>query len=450
MTPTRFSPRARWLLLGAAAVALALLAWVVVGRMRDAASSRAGGDVVTEGMAGVHDMAGMDMGSGGSVRLTADQIRQFGVTFGTVEERTLEDAVRAVGVVAVDETRLTQVAPRFGGFVERLYVEATGAPVRRGQPLMAVYSPELYAAQQELLAARNLDKATREASVPGVPASTVDLAAAARRRLTLGGMSEAQVDQVLRTGEPLRAITLHAPASGVVLDKGVIEGQAIQPGQMLYTIADLSSVWVETELRGSDAAAVHVGSPADIAVEGLAGRSFKGRVEYVYPTMEQAARTIRARVAVANSKGLLKPGMFATVRLTTPVRRALTVPLTAVVHTGERVVVFVDMGGGSLMTHEVELGRAAGDHVEVLSGVDRGQRVVTSAQYLIDAESNLADVMRAMMGQMGSGGDIPGMDMRGMDMGGMPADKGADVKGAMPDMPGMKGMPHDSPPRRQP
>jgi Cu(I)/Ag(I) efflux system membrane fusion protein len=279
----------------------------------------------------------------------------------------------------------------------------------------------------------------------------VDLVAAARRRLTLAGMTEAQVDEVLRTGNPQRAVTIFAPASGVVLEKRVVQGQAIQPGEMVYTIADLSRVWVEADLRGVDAAAVRVGTLAEIMVEGLAGRPLEGRVEYVYPTMDAVARTTRARVALANGAGRLRPGMFATVRLTAPVRRALTVPATAVVRTGERAVVFVDMGGGSLMTHEVELGRAAGDYVEILTGVEPGQRVVTSAQYLIDAESNLAEVMRAMMGQMGSGGDMGGMDMGsmpGMDTGGMPAGKGADVKGAMPDMPGMKGIPHDSPPRR--
>lgn len=442
MTPIRTSPRARWLLVGATAAAIALLAWAAVARTRDSAPSPAGGDAGKQGMAGMDHMAGMQMPSDGSAQLTADQIRRFGVTFGRVEERTLEDAVRTVGVVAVDETRLAQVAPRFGGFVERLYVETTGAPVRRGQALMSVYSPELYAAQQELLAARNLQRATGDGALPGMPASTLDLVAVARRRLTLGGMSETQVDEVVRTGEPLRTVTVHAPASGIVLEKNVVEGQSIQPGQALYTIADLSRVWVEAELRASDAAAVRVGSVADMVVEGLAGRGFRGTVEYVYPTVESTARTIRARVAVANGLGLLKPGMFATVRITTPVRRALTVPATSVVRTGERVVVFVDMGGGNLMPHEVELGREAGDYIEVLSGVDPGQRVVTSAQYLIDAESNLADVMRAMMGQMGGG------DMGGMDMGSMPADKGADVKGAMPDMPGMKGMSHDSPPRR--
>ncbi|HEX3157006.1 MAG TPA: efflux RND transporter periplasmic adaptor subunit [Gemmatimonadaceae bacterium] len=402
-------------------------------------------------MAGMAGMDGMAMSSDGAARLTADQIRQFGVTFGRVEERTLEDAVRAVGVVVVDESRLEQVAPRFGGYVERLYVEATGAPVRRGQPLMTVYSPELYAAQQELLTAWNLYYPSERNDIPGVPGSSVDLVAAARRRLTLAGMTEAQVDEVLRTGNPQRAVTIFAPASGVVLEKRVVQGQAIQPGEMVYTIANLSRVWVEAELRGVDAAAVRVGTLAEIMVEGLAGRPLEGRVEYVYPTMDAVARTTRARVALANGAGRLRPGMFATVRLTAPVRRALTVPATAVVRTGERAVVFVDMGGGSLMTHEVELGRAAGDYVEILTGVEPGQRVVTSAQYLIDAESNLAEVMRAMMGQMGSGGDMGGMDMGsmpGMDTGGMPAGKGADVKGAMPDMPGMKGIPHDSPPRR--
>jgi Cu(I)/Ag(I) efflux system membrane fusion protein len=443
MTTTRPSRRTRWLISGAATLTLALLAGIVLDRGRPTTRG-AGGP--TDG----HDMAGMPAApasSGSSARLTADQIREFGVTFGTAEERALQDEVRAVGIVAVDETRLEQVAPRFGGYVERLYVEATGAPVRRGQPLMEVYSPELFAAQLELLAARRLQRAPGAAEVPGMPTSTVDLVTAARHRLTLAGMSGAQVEQVLRDGEPLRAVTILAPAAGVVLEKGVVQGQAFQPGQALYTIADLGRVWVEVELRGADAALVHAGSMAEITLDALASTPIAGRVEYVYPTVDAAARTVRARVVVANGTGVLRPGMFATVRLTTPARRALTVPATAVVRTGERAVVFVDMGGGTLMPHEVELGRATSDQVEVLAGVERGQRVVTSAQYLVDAESNLADVMRAMMGQMGQMGSghagAPAMDdMPGITTDGMPADRGADVKDAMP------GMSHGASPRR--
>jgi Cu(I)/Ag(I) efflux system membrane fusion protein len=227
----------------------------------------------------------------------------------------------------------------------------------------------------------------------------------------------------------------------VVVEKRVVRGQAIAPGEQLYTIADLSEVWVDVQLREADAAAVRVGSGADVELAGLPGRTLKGRVGYIYPTLEQETRTVRARVAIANADGVVKPGMYATVRLTTPGRSALTVPNSAVLRTGERNVVFVDMGGGELMPHEVELGATAGEYTEVLAGLEPGQRVVTSAQFLLDSESNLAEVMRAMMGQMNTGDmgnmkDMPGMQMPGMSAPDSSAmrDRGASTKG----MPGMK------------
>jgi len=211
-------------------------------------------------------------------------------------------------------------------------------------------------------------------------------------------------------------MTLYAPASGVVTERAVVQGQSVVTGEKLFTIADLSRVWVEADLRGADAASVRAGTRADIEITGLAGRSFTGRVEYVYPTVETDARTTRARIAVGNAGGLLKPGMYATVRLSTPSRTTLTVPTSAVVRTGERAFIFVDMGGGKLEPQNVELGASAGDYTEVLAGVEPGQRVVTSAQFLIDSESNLGEVMKSMMGMGGGMGDMKGMDMKGMNM----------------------------------
>jgi membrane fusion protein, copper/silver efflux system len=212
---------------------------------------------------------------------------------------------------------------------------------------------------------------------------------------------------------------LYAPVSGVVTEKKVVQGQAISAGEALYTIADLGSVWIDVQLREADAAAVRVGSGADIAVVGLAGRELKGRVAYVYPMLDSATRAVRARVAVANAGGALKPGMYATVRLSTPSRSALTVPSSAILRTGERNVVFMDMGKGALMPMDVEIGRSAGDYTEIISGLEAGARVVTSAQFLLDSESNLGEVMKSMLGQMGAGdkanghnmGDMPGMAM---------------------------------------
>ena len=401
-------PRLRRLLLGIGLALVAILVIALLWRSRDESES----DVA-------ETMQGMEMSPDRSVRLTTAQMQQFGVTFGSVEERRLDRDVRAAGAVRVAETRVADVAPKFGGFAERLDVDFTGQTVRRGQPLVDVYSPELLAAQQELISARALDRAIGESSVPGVPSQSTDFVASARRRLELWGLSEAQIENVIRSGRPTRTVTLYSPASGIVTAKNIVRGQAFEPGQTLYTIADLSEVWVEAELREADAGAVRVGSGADLDLAAYPGRTFKGRVDYVYPTLDTAARTIRARVAVANQQGLLKPGMYATVRLSTPSRMALTVPSSAVLRTGERSIVFVDMGNGSVVPAEVEIGMVAGDFTEVLAGLELGQRVVTSAQFLLDSESNLAEVMRAMMGQMGAQ-DAPSMDMPGMRM---PSDK---------------------------
>lgn len=420
------SRRTRMLTTGGGLAALALLVILAIAATRDDTEEPRGQARPTEmaGMEGM-DMGGMNMSGDGSVQLTANQIQQFGITFGTVEERTLTDDIRTVGIVNFDETRMAQVAPKFGGFVERLYVDFTGKPVRRGQPLLEIYSPELVSTQEEMLLAARLEQSLGTSSVPGVPSGSPNLLAAAKRRLRLWDISDGQINQVLRTGRIRRTLTLHAPVSGVVVEKQVLQGQAVQSGQTLYTIADLSNVWVEAELREADAGAVQEGALATVEFAAFSGRPLRGTVEYIYPTVQNEARTLKARISIPNPEGRLKPGMYATVRLSTPTRATLTVPTSAVVQTGERAVVFVDMGGGKIMPQEVEVGRTAGQYTEILAGIEPGQRVVTSAQYLIDSESNMAEVMKSMIGM---GGDMGEMDMSGME--------GMDMKGA--DMKGMK------------
>ena len=400
-------------------VAIGIIAWIALarrsGRAGVGSTTRTSATTAGAAMPGMPGMPGMDMSGtarGGTLTLTASQRRQFGVTFGTAEMRTLTSDTRATGIVTVDETRVTQVAPKFGGFVERLYVNATGQRVGRGQPLLEVYSPELVAAQQELLAAGQLEREIGRSAVPGVPGSTSDLVAAAKRRLQLWDISNAQIAEVLRTGRPRRALTLFSPASGVVLEKRVVQGQAIAAGESLYTIADLSGVWIDVQLRGIDAEAVRPGTAAEIQLAGLPGPWRIGRVSYVYPTIDTTSRALRARVVVANADGALKPGMYATVRLSTPRRSALTVPSTAVLRGGDRDVVFVDVGDGSLLPREVEIGGSAGALTEILGGLEPGQRVVTSAQFLLDSESNLGEVMKSMIAQMPAGDN--GAGMRGM------------------------------------
>lgn len=380
------------------------------------------GGTATGGMGDMEmqGMGGGDMGGGGSVRISPADIATFGITFGSVEMRHLSRSVRAAGFIDFDETRMAYVAPKFAGWAERLHVEFAGEPVRAGQPLLEVYAPELVAAQEELLLAASLRESAEASRVDDVSDSADQLYAAARRRLEHWDISEGQIERLLSSGEVSRTLTLHAPVSGIVTEKNVLRGQAFASGTSLYMIADLSEVWVNAEIFGQDAPVVREGMPAEVTVEGLPGRTLGGRIEYVYPTISDATRSMRARISLQNPGGLLKPGMYATVHLSADLGEVLTVPASAVLRTGERAVAFVDMGDGSLMPHELELGLRGGDLVQVIEGLEPGQRVVTSAQYLLDSESNLAEVMRAMMAQMNlSDMGAMEMDMDGTQMDGM-------------------------------
>ena len=227
------------------------------------------------------------------------------------------------------------------------------------------------------------------------------------------------MNQILSSGTVRRTMTIYAPGSGIVMEKNVMRGQAVQAGQDLYMIADLSQVWVEAELREADAGTVREGAPATVQIASFPGRPIAGRIDYVYPSLQAEARTLKARITIPNPDGRLKPGMFANVRFAAAGRDALTVPSAAVVRTGERNLVFVDMGGGRMDTQDVEIGRTAGEYTEILTGLEPGQRVVTSAQFLLDSESNLAEVMKGMIAAGMEMGDMEGMDMSGPDMQGM-------------------------------
>ena len=409
-----------------------VLALVAVGIV--ALSNRPGSGAGQEELGEMSGLEGMDAGGSetpatdmggmtgnGTIRLRAGEVGTFGITFGTVDVRPLDKTIRAVGLVEFDETRMAYVAPKFGGWVERLHVDFTGQPVRRGQALLDVYSPELVTAQEELLLAARMAETVGDSRVEDVAAGSRDLLESARRRLHYWDISDAQIERLLETGEVRKTLTLYAPVSGIVMEKDVFKGQAYQPGKNLYMIADLSEVWVNAEVFEADAALVSDGMPAEITVAALPGRTLSGRVEYVYPTLEDRTRSMRARIALANPGGRLKPGMYATVRFTAELGETLTVPASAVLHSGERAIVFVDLGGGELMPHEVQLGVRGGDFVQVVSGLEPGQRVVTSAQFLLDSESNLAEVMRAMVAQMNLS-DMEGMDSGGQGMAPPPPD----------------------------
>jgi Cu(I)/Ag(I) efflux system membrane fusion protein len=324
-----------------------------------------------------------------AVHLTAEQARTVGVTFAVVERGPMARTVRTVGQVVPAEPGLGEVTVKIDGFVEDLLVDATGVTVRRGQPLLTLYSPMLVAAQEELLAARGLlagtDSADRETW-----RNAEALVLAARRRLAYWDISADQIERLERTGEVTKTLTLQAPFAGVVLDKMVVAGQAVMAGMKLYRLADLSTVWIEGAVFEQDLAVVRAGAAVRAEVAAYPGRAFAGRVDFVWPTIDVESRTTRVRVAFVNRDRLLKPGMYATLLLDAAVdTAALHVPTDAVVMTGERNLAFVVGAGGALEPRAVVLGARSGSRVQVLQGLEAGERIVASANFLVDAESRL-------------------------------------------------------------
>ena len=354
-----------------------------------------------------HDHAAMAAPSGDSARsvaLTADQARRIGVTFAPVRLDSLPRQIRTVGQVTFDETRVTTIAPKVDGWVERLYVGITGQPVRRGEPLFALYSPMLVTAQEELLLARRLARDVA-AGADDARAGADDLVASARRRLAYWDVPADEVARIERTGTVQRTVTLRAPSSGVVVEKSVTQGQRIMAGDALYRVADLSTVWVDGDVYEQDLRALRTGQLTTAELDAYPGERWTGRIAYVYPTLSAETRTARVRVSLANPGLRLKPGMYATLHIEGAGRSGtLTVPRGAVLATGERQLVFVRRADGRLEPRAVDVGAASDDRIEIVRGVQLGDTVVASATFLVDAESNLGTALGGM-------GDMPGMEI---------------------------------------
>lgn len=357
-----------------------------------------------------HDHSAMGAGASEAqpVTLGADAGRRIGVTFATVTKGSLPRTVQTVGFVTYDETRLTTVSPKVDGWVEELFVDFEGAPVSAGQPLLALYSPGLVTAQEELLLAKGLLEQASQSGGGRSRGNAEALLAAARRRLAYWDIPEEEIQAIEERGSVSKTLTLRSPASGIVVEKDVVEGGRIMPGMDLYRIADLSRVWIEAEVFEKDLSLVELGSHGMVSFESYPGEMFHGNVTYVYPTVSSTARTGRVRLELSNPGLRIKPGMYAEVELQSPaLDQTLLVPRTAVLQTGERSMVFHRMSNGQLHPMEVVTGLAAGDQIQILSGVTEGTVVAASATFLIDAESNLGAAMAAMAG----------MDHSAMDMG---------------------------------
>ena len=351
----------------------------------------------TAAMAGMQGMPRMGSPADSQgVSIDRGQAARLGIGFARATERPVRPFVRAVGVLKYAEPSRVYVNARVSGWIEKLYVDYVGKQVAAGEPLLALYAPDLVSAQEEYLLARRLRDDT--------------LAASARRRLTLWDIPPDQIDSLEARGTVARTLTLRAPRSGEIVQKNVIDGQAVQAGTNLFLIADRSELWVDVAIFEQDAAAVRVGTAASITVDALPSRTFQGRVTFIYPQLDEKTRTLTARVEVANASGALRPGMFATAELSRAGRRAVSVPLTAVLPTGTKDLVFVNRGDGRFVPREVRVGARGDSLVEIVQGLKPGDEVVASATYLLDSESNLAAAIQGLMLQMGMGLNMGGMD----------------------------------------
>lgn len=331
------------------------------------------------------------------VHLTEAQERALGVVYTTVGSHSLERTIRTVGRVVAAEDRVADVTLKIDGFVEDLYVSTTGEAVRRRQALLTLYSPELVAAQEELLTAMRLASRVDESAEEAWRGAR-SMLDAARRRLSYWDITSEQIERLERTGEVTKTLTLVSPVSGIVLEKHVLKGQRVTAGLPLYRIADLSEVWVEGDVFEQDLQFIQLDARSHIEVAAYPGEHLMGRVSFVYPTVNVDSRTNRVRVTLENTDLRLKPGMFATMYFDTQLPESLAIPLEAVLVTGERNLVFVRGADGMLGPREVVLGSQAGDYVQILSGLEPGERIVGSANFLVDAESRLASTESSMPG----------------------------------------------------
>jgi Cu(I)/Ag(I) efflux system membrane fusion protein len=342
------------------------------------------------------EVAGGAAPVGGLATVNIDPARQqlIGLKTAAVVRGKVGGAWRTVGRVAMDETRVRHINVKIPAYVERIDVDFIGKPVRKGEPLFSIYSPELLSAQEEYLLATKTRKSL--AGAGGLPDDGDALVSAARRKLQLWDVPESEIERLEKTGQPTKGLTIHSPISGVVTKKDVVEGMKLDAGAMPYEIVDLSEVWVLADVYESELRHVKAGMPATLTLNAYPNRAFQGRVSFVDPLLDPRTRTVKVRLAFPNPTGELKPEMFGEVVLHGAAREGLRVPTDAVIDSGTSNVVFVSLGEGKFQPREVKLGDSDGQTVEVTAGVAEGEQVVTRANFLIDSESRL----RASLAEM--------------------------------------------------
>ncbi len=337
----------------------------------------------------------------GSIRISPEKQQMIGVQFGEASETALSRTVRAVGRATYDETRIHHIHTRFEGYVDRVFVDFTGKLVKKGQPLLSIYSPELVATQQELLVAKKSSEIMQKSQFEGIAAQSRALYKSTRERLRLWEISDYQVKEIERQGSPIRSVTLHSHTDGFVIARNVFAGHQVKPEMELYTIADLSDVWIITEIYEYEIAAVRLGQTAQVTFPSFPGQTFTGKITYIAPELDPKTRTAKIRVELPNRDFRIKPDMFANVEVKVNYGKKLSIPQEAVLDSGGSQTVFVAREGGYFEPRKVTLGPKVDDRYIVLEGVSTGEKVVTSANFLIDSESQL----KTVTGSMGGGGE---------------------------------------------
>jgi len=333
-----------------------------------------------------------------TVNISEYHKKHMGLTFGTVEMRDIVKELRTSARIVPDETRMFTVTTKIDGYVDKLYVNVTGQEVIKDQPLLTVYSPELVSSQQEYLTAVTIAKNLSQSADASIAEGGKKLIDSARKRLKLWDISKQQIDRLEKTGEAEKYLTLYAPACGYVIEKKVLPGQKIMPGEPLMIVADLSVVWAEADIYESDLPYVKVGMPVTLTFSYWPGKSFEGKVSFLYPYLDPQTRTLKARLIINNPELLLKGDMYGDARLNYDLGRKPAVPESAVMRTGTRSYVFVAGEGDEIKPAEVTIGIRSQGYFEVLSGLRPGERVVTSANFLVDSESSLKAALQAVTG----------------------------------------------------
>jgi membrane fusion protein, copper/silver efflux system len=374
------------------------------GHQQMTGQSSEGGDMAgMKGMSDMPGMAGMNMAPG--TAMVNPQMQQLmGVRTAIVERKTLSKTIRAVGTVAYDESRVKHVHSKVEGWVDKLYVDSTGALVSKGQPLFSIYSPDLLATQNEYLMAKKNYENLATSSIPEVKSGASSLVAASKTRLSLWDISEQQLRDLEEKGQAQKTLTLYSPHSGFVIKKDINEGMKIMGDKELYTIADLSTVWVNADVYETDIPFLKVGQRADISLSYSPGQSLKGRVSYIYPYLDEKTRTVKVRLEQPNPGYKLKPDMYVNAEIKIPRETQLSVPEEAVLDSGTRKIVFVDKGDGHFEAKEVKVGTRMEGFYQVLAGLKEGEKIAASSAFLLDSESRLAEAMGAMAGMAGMEG----------------------------------------------